>query len=167
MDATLPGVRVGCKLAMLTTPFVLTRGKLLRAVPPAGGPPCRGPPRAGRAAIGTILSPLVVSRYAVDPAESKAIVRPEMLTRVFPACVDSGPSSAKARPIIAPVVALTISTVGAAVTAAVALVRTGCTKRAKLLALTATAAETGRWVTVTVGPDTGVRAAFSTVPFTR
>src|SRR5439155_9289088 len=123
-------------------------------------PPCPGPPCPGRPESGTMLSPLVVSRYAVDAVESTAMVRPEMLTRVFPDWTDSGPSSTGAELVIAPVVALTISTNGVEVTAAVALVRTGCTNRAKLFALMATAAETGRAVTVTLGPATGVRAAF-------
>ena len=67
-----------------------------------------------------------------------------MLTRVFPAWVEIGPSSTGAEAMTAPVVGLTISTVGGVVTAAVALMRTGCTNRAKLFAFTANAAETGR-----------------------
>ena len=90
-----------------------------------------------------MLNPLVVSMYALDPVESTAMVRPEILTRVFPDWIDSGPSRTGAELVMAPVTALTISTVGVVVTAAVALVRTGCTNRAKLLALTANAAATG------------------------
>src|ERR1043166_875394 len=78
----------------------------------------------------------------------------------------SGASSAAAEAIIAPELTLTISTVGGVVTAAVALVRTGCTNRTKLFALTAATAEAGRAVTVTLDAPTGVSAVFSTVPFT-
>src|SRR6266478_6666355 len=145
------------------------RGRLAAKKPPPrpGGPPGPGPPGAGRLGTGAMLNPLVVSRYAVPPAVSTAMVRPEMLTRVFPACVDSGPSSTEAAPMGAPEVALIISTIGALVAAAVALVRTGCTNRAKALALMAATAETGRVVTATLGAATGVRPAFITVPFTR
>ena len=100
------------------------------------------------------------------------MVRPGMLTRVVPACVDSGPSSAEVGwPMAAPDATFTSSTVGAVVTAAVVLARTGCTNRAKIVPLTGVTAEIGRTVVVVpeveIDVEIGVSDAFSTEPLAR
>ena len=74
-----------------------------------------------------------------------------------------------------PEVAWATSIDGGVVTAAVVLVRVGCTKRANIVELIAATAEMGRTVVVVVVPavvvvdevDVGVSDAFNTAPLTR
>src|SRR5436305_207663 len=121
-------------------PFALTCGRA------AAGPPCPGPaPAPGPAAAagsGIMERPLAVKRYAVVAPESTAMVRGLVFARCVPTCAPSGPSSAAAVPRTFPDES-TSSMVGVAVTAAAALVRTGCTNLANMLPLTGYTAETG------------------------
>src|SRR5262244_1515611 len=122
---------------------------------PPPGPMVTGPP-AGMAGRGMTLRPLVVRRYAFPAAASTAIRRPATLTRVVPAWVESGPSSALMDAMTPPFAAFTSSIVGGVVTAAVALVRGGCTNRANMVAFTGVTAEMARGTVVV--PDVTVPA---------
>src|SRR5712691_7602269 len=107
--ARLPGASVGRELARFTIPLGFTIGRS------AGNTGSRG----------TILSPLVVSAYAVVPAASTARVRPLMRMVWLPVTRARGPSRAADARTVFPVFTSTTSIVGAVIAAVRASPPTG------------------------------------------